>query len=286
MSCPGDLTAPPSPHSGPLLLVPPFPDSLWKDKTSWREAPHFHDKSRAPSTPSRNRPQSSRVILPGPCELGTCLCPGQHPGMGTTASSSLHSEGWEACRPRSTTLAGMWYLSGSVQPGPEGYSGGSTPGLLTPPRESAILLLLVIPRQVDPGVLWGFIKLSQLSWSSGDVTRGRASLRRGGGGAEEEGCPEPRGRGPRMLAGGLSVGVCVCILCACVRAVSVVCACVFVCVVGDVHISLSMSPAPGRTRLGQHFPLISQNIPHSLLRTLTDSLQLVSESAEHRVEHG
>ena len=181
MSCPGDLTAPPSPHSGPLLLVPPFPDSLWKDKTSWREAPHFHDKSRAPSTPSRNRPQSSRVILPGPCELGTCLCPGQHPGMGTTASSSLHSEGWEACRPRSTTLAGMWYLSGSVQPGPEGYSGGSTPGLLTPPRESAILLLLVIPRQVDPGVLWGFIKLSQLSWSSGDVTRGRASLRRGGG---------------------------------------------------------------------------------------------------------
>ena len=180
----------------------------------------------------------------------------------------------------------MWYLSGSVQPGPEGYSGGSTPGLLTPPRESAILLLLVIPRQVDPGVLWGFIKLSQLSWSSGDVTRGRASLRRGGGGAEEEGCPEPLGRGPRMLAGGLSVGVCVCVVCACVRAVSVVCACVFVCVVGDVHISLSMSPAPGRTRLGQHFPLISQNIPHSLLRTLTDSLQLVSESAEHRVEHG
>ena len=80
--------------------------------------------------------------------------------------------------------------------------------------------------------------------------------------------------------------VCVCVLCVRVCVLCLVCACVFVCVVGDVHMSLSMSPAPGRTRLGQHFPLISQNIPHSLLRTLTDSLQLVSESAEHRVEHG
>lgn len=75
--------------------------------------------------------------------------------------------------------------------------------------------------------------------------------------------------------GGLSVGVCV----------GVVCACVFVCAVGGVCMSLSMSPAPGRTRLGQHFPLISQNTPHSLLRTVTDSPQLVSECVEHRVEH-
>lgn len=290
MSHPGDPTAPPSPHRGPLLLAPPFPDLPWKAKTSWKEASHFHDKSRAPFTPSRNRPQSSHVILPGPCVLGTCLCPGQHPGMGTTASSPPHSEGWKACRPSLTTLAGMWYLSGSVQPGPEGYWGGPTPGLLTPPRVSAILLLLVIPRQVDPGTLWGFIKLSQLSWSSGDVTRGRASLGRGaGGGAEEERCPEPLGRGPRTLAGGQPPGRaqcgCVCVVYACVRPVSVLCACVCVCVVGGVCMSLSMSPVPGGTRLGRHFPLVSQNTPHSLLRTLTDSLQLVSECAQHWVEH-
>ena len=70
----------------------------------------------------------------------------------------------------------------------------------------------------------------------------------------------------------------------CVPYVSVVSACVFVCVVGGVCMSLSMSPAPGRTRLGQHFPLISQNMPHSLLRMVTDSPQLVSECVEHRME--
>lgn len=55
--------------------------------------------------------------------------------------------------------------------------------------------------------------------------------------------------------------------------------CVHVCVVGGVCTSLSARPAPGRTRLGQHFPLVSQNTPHSLPKTVTDTLKLVSECA-------
>ena len=114
----------------------------------------------------------------------------------------------------------------------------------------------------------------------------------GGGRGEElrrRGALSPWGGAPgRSLEGrrqgGLSVGVCVCVVYACVRPVSVLRACVCVCVVGGVCMSLSMSPAPGGTRLGRHFPLISQNTPHSLLRTLTDALQLVSECAQHWVE--
>ena len=171
------------------------------------------------------------------CALGsTQVWTPQPPPLWSGAVCGLpHSEGWKACRPRPTTLASMWYLSGSVQPGPEGYSGGPSPGLLTPPRVSAILLLLVIPCQVDPGALWSFIKLSQLSWSSGDVTRGRASLRQGGG-AEEEGSPEPLGRGPRTLAGGQPPGraqcgcMCGCCVCRCACRMCLWCLHVYLCV--------------------------------------------------------
>lgn len=172
------------------------------------------------------------------CALGsTQVWTPQPPPLWSGAVCGLpHSEGWEACRPRPTTLASMWYLSGSVQPGPKGYSGGPSPGLLTPPRVSAILLLLVIPHQVDPGALWGFIKLSQLSWSSGDVTCGRASLRQG----EElrrRGALSPWGGAPGCSLegsrqGGLSVGVCVGVVCACVRAICVCGVCMCICVCG------------------------------------------------------
>lgn len=49
-------------------------------------------------------------------------------------------------------------------------------------------------------MLWGLTELSQLSWSSGVMMRGRASLGRWRGRARaEEGAPRsPWGKGPRM----------------------------------------------------------------------------------------